>query len=205
MHGSESPDHYEALQVSRSAQPLMISRAYRLLAAFYHPDNKGTGDEARFREVVEAYRVLSDPVRRAHHDRERFGAASAEAAAGGAALREPGERRFVDERELRQQILRALYDTRRSQPHKPGLALMVFPELFGCTIDEAQFSLWYLRGKKLIEITQDDAIAITVAGVDHVEGLEAEQPPGAPPALRGANRELQSRSPDAPARDHPDR
>jgi hypothetical protein len=41
-------------------------------------------------------------------------------------------------------------------------------ELFGCSADEVQFTLWYLRGKKFIE-TQDDGVAITVAGVDHVE------------------------------------
>jgi hypothetical protein len=45
---------------------------------------------------------------------------------------------------------------------------MAIPELFGCSIDDAQFTLWCLRGKKLIEMT-DDGIAITIAGVDHVE------------------------------------
>jgi hypothetical protein len=48
---------------------------------------------------------------------------------------------------------------------------MVIPDLFGCSIDEAQFTLWYLRGKKLIEMT-DDGMAITVTGVDYVESSE---------------------------------
>jgi hypothetical protein len=59
---------------------------------------------------------------------------------------------------------------------------MVIPDLFGCSIEEAQFTLWYLRGKKFIEMT-DDGMAITVAGVDYVEsqevGLATETPPNA--------------------------
>ena len=86
-------------------------------------------------------------------------------------MREPAERRTEDERELRRQLLQALYNVRRTQPHRPSLPLRVIPDLFGCSIDEAQFTLWYLRGKKFIEMT-DDGMVITVAGVDHVEGNE---------------------------------
>ena len=58
---------------------------------------------------------------------------------------------------------------------------MVIPDLFGCSIDEAQFTLWYLRGKKFIEMT-DDGMAITVAGVDYVESSELlGRTPGTPP------------------------
>jgi hypothetical protein len=46
--------------------------------------------------------------------------------------------------------------------------------LFGCSVDEVQFTLWYLRGKKFIE-TQDDGVAITVTGVDHVETVSADR------------------------------
>ena len=70
--GYELPDCYEILQVSRRADPLIITKAYRLLATLYHPDNKETGDEERFREVVDAYRELADPVRRAAYDRAKF-------------------------------------------------------------------------------------------------------------------------------------
>src|SRR5262245_11295595 len=73
MDKSATPDYYEALQISPAAQSLIVTKAYRLLAAFYHPDNKETGDAAAFRNVVEAHRVLSDPVRRAAYDREKFG------------------------------------------------------------------------------------------------------------------------------------
>lgn len=65
MDQAELPDYYEVLQISRNAQPLIVTKAYRPLAAYYHPDHKETGDAEAFTPVVEAYRVLSDPVRRA--------------------------------------------------------------------------------------------------------------------------------------------
>jgi curved DNA-binding protein len=184
VHAPNPPNHYEVLQVSRNAQPLIITKAYRLLAAFYHPDNKETGDRDAFHTVVAAYRVLCDPVRRAAYDREIFGASSPPPSHGGSAAPELSERRTEDERDLRRQLLQALYNVRRTEPYRPSLPLMVIPDLFGCSIEEAQFTLWYLRGKKFIEMT-DDGMAITVAGVDYVEsqesGLATETPPD--PAL----------------------
>ena len=181
MPTPSAPDHYELLQVSRTAQPLIITKAYRLLAAFYHPDNQETGDREAFENVLAAYRVLCDPVRRAAYDREISGAPSPHASNGGRPERELTERRTKDERELRSQLLQALYNVRRTEPHRPSLPLMVIPDLFGCSIDEAQFTLWYLRGKKLIEMT-DEGMAITVAGVDHVESQErGPRADGTPP------------------------
>jgi hypothetical protein len=175
---AELPDYYEVLQVNRNAEPLVVNRVYRLLAACYHPDNKDTGDPGAFVRIAEAHGVLSDPVRRAAYDREKFGAPARPASNGRTPVPELGpERRTEDERELRRQLLRALYDVRRTRPHRPSPPLMVIPDLFGCSIDEAQFTLWYLRAKKLIEMT-DDGMAITVAGVDCVEdgelGLERQ-------------------------------
>ena len=54
-------DYYEVLQISPNAQPETIQRVYRLLAQLYHPDNKESGDETLFEQVLQAYRVLSDP------------------------------------------------------------------------------------------------------------------------------------------------
>ena len=58
--------HYETLGIARTASPEEIKRAYRKLASQYHPD-KG-GDTAKFQEIEEAYRVLSDPEKRAQYD-----------------------------------------------------------------------------------------------------------------------------------------
>ena len=184
MDKSATPDYYEALQISPAAQSLIVTKAYRLLAAFYHPDNKETGDSEAFKNVVEAYRVLSDPVRRAAYNREKFGTLSSHSNGGKPPVRELAERRTEDERELRRQLLQALYNVRRTQPHRPSLPLRVIPDVFGCSIDEAQFTLWYLRGKRFIEMT-DDGMVITVAGVDHVESNEfsLERPASVSPAL----------------------
>ena len=62
-------DFYESLGVSRTATPEEIQRAYRTLARTYHPDiNKDPGAEERFKEVSEAYDVLSDPDTRKRYD-----------------------------------------------------------------------------------------------------------------------------------------
>lgn len=165
-------DCYEILQVSRNAHPLMLTKAYRLLAALYHPDNKDTGDEENFRRVVKAYRLLADPVRRAAYDREMYGiirTGNRMASAETARAIDRGQR-VENELQLRQGLLQALYTIRRNQPNNPGLSLMALTELLGCSIDVMQFTLWYLRGKKLIDTVDDGNVAITVLGVDHIEG-----------------------------------
>lgn len=60
-------DYYEILGVQKGASEDDIKKAFRKLAQKYHPDKKG-GDEAKFKEVSEAYAVLSDKKRRAQYD-----------------------------------------------------------------------------------------------------------------------------------------
>lgn len=65
-------DYYQILGVQKGASEDEIKKAYRRLAHQYHPDKPG-GDEKKFKEINEAYQVLSDKVKRAQYD--RFGTA----------------------------------------------------------------------------------------------------------------------------------
>lgn len=65
-------DYYQILGVDRTASKDEIKKSFRRLAHQHHPD-KGGGDEARFKEINEAYQVLSDDAKRSQYD--RFGTA----------------------------------------------------------------------------------------------------------------------------------
>jgi len=63
-------DYYKTLGTKKEASPTEIKKAYRKLALKYHPDrNKGdAGAEAKFKEISEAYAVLSDPEKKQQYD-----------------------------------------------------------------------------------------------------------------------------------------
>ena len=73
-------DYYKTLGVPKTAKAAEIKKAYRDLARKYHPDaNKGNADaEERFKEITEAYNVLSDEKQRKEYDEARsmFGGAT---------------------------------------------------------------------------------------------------------------------------------
>ena len=60
-------DYYDILGIQKSASKDEVKKAFRKLAAQYHPDKK-TGDEAKFKEISEAYAVLGDEKKRAEYD-----------------------------------------------------------------------------------------------------------------------------------------
>ena len=76
-------DYYEILGVSRNASSDDLKSAFRRLARQYHPDvNKEADAEERFKEINEAYAILSDADKRAAYD--RFGHAGVRGQAGAA-------------------------------------------------------------------------------------------------------------------------
>lgn len=74
-------DYYQILGVSKQASLGEIKKAYRQLALKYHPDkNKSADAEKKFKEVNQAYQILSDPKKRQQYD--RFGEAAFDSSAG---------------------------------------------------------------------------------------------------------------------------
>ncbi len=82
MSETMAKDYYEVLGVSREATKTEIKTAFRKLAREYHPDVSNHDDaEVRFKEINEAYEVLSDEQKRARYD--RFGHSGVNTGAGG--------------------------------------------------------------------------------------------------------------------------
>ena len=78
---SAKRDYYEVLGVSKTASAAEIKSAYRKLALKYHPDrNKETGAEGKFKEINEAYQVLSDSKKKQTYD--QFGHAAFDPSSG---------------------------------------------------------------------------------------------------------------------------
>ena len=66
---SSKRDYYDILGVGKNATPEELKKAFRKLALEFHPDrNKDKGAEARFKEINEAYQVLSDPEKKQSYD-----------------------------------------------------------------------------------------------------------------------------------------
>ena len=74
-------DYYESLGINRNANEEEVRKAFRKKAMEFHPDrNKEPGADAKFKEVNEAYQILSDPNRRAKYD--QFGHAGVNSSGG---------------------------------------------------------------------------------------------------------------------------
>ena len=73
-------NYYDILGVTKTSSEEEIKKAYRKLAHQHHPDKAG-GSEAKFKEINEAYQVLSDKNKRTQYD--RFGSADGPAGFGG--------------------------------------------------------------------------------------------------------------------------
>lgn len=168
-------DYYEVLQVSPHADLEMIQRVFRILAQRYHPDNVESGNDQVFRLILQAYRVLSDPEQRASYDAKHRAAHSIR----WKIFERPEDTEgFEAEKRIRNGILAALYAMRKKQPERPGMNLREIEELLGCPREHLEFSMWYLKGKSLVQSTDNGRFEITPEGVDAMEqaGPAAVQP-----------------------------
>jgi curved DNA-binding protein CbpA len=161
------PDYYEILQISPNAEPDTIHRVYRLLAQRFHPDNLETGDPSRFRQVTEAYQVLSEPESRAKFDvgHQQVRQERIRIVTDGNSVRSE----FELEQLIRLTVLEALYSQRRANPGSPGIFDLDMEQLTGQSRERLEFTFWYLVSKNLIKRGESSKIMITAEGVDHLE------------------------------------
>ncbi|HEY6121881.1 MAG TPA: DnaJ domain-containing protein [Pyrinomonadaceae bacterium] len=167
MTEEKATDFYEVLQVSPGAEPETINRVFRMLAQRFHPDNQQTGNENRFRTILEAYNVLSDPERRAKYDvlhsqqrKDRW-----RLVATGAQV----ENDFEMEEVVRVSMLEALYTKRRLEPANPGIPFREFETLTGKPREHLEFTIWFLQQKKFITVDDKSRLIMTIEGAEYLE------------------------------------
>jgi curved DNA-binding protein CbpA len=167
MDEEAKQDHYEVLQISKNADSDTIQRVFRLLARRFHPDNPETGNESRFREIHEAYLVLSDPEKRAAYDvrhetlrqeRWRF-----------VQTGPTTDNDFALEQHVRWLVLEILYSRRRTEPERTGVSNLELSQLLGRPREHMEFTVWYLIHKGFVVRGEGSSLNITVDGVDFLE------------------------------------
>jgi curved DNA-binding protein CbpA len=169
MNNDSFVDHYEILQISPNAQSETIQRVYRLLAQIYHPDNKETGNPELFEQILQAYRVLSDPEKRAQYDVEYRATSGLKWKIFDQPSATIG---FEGEKRKRIGILSLLCTKRMNQPDSPSLNIVELEQLLGCPREHLELSLWYLRESGRIQRSDSGKYVLTVKGM---EMLEADQ------------------------------
>ena len=168
-------DFYEILQLTSNVGE-SFDRACKILAGQYHPDNRETGDPARFVQIFRADKILSDPARASHnrgckdaHTNTRMPLDERSEQAG-----YEGDQRLFD------RILSLLYAKRRKNLKRSGMGLVQLEEVLGLSSEDLEFHLWYLREKGWVERLENGLFAITANGVDRI--------------MEKQNREKQNRS-----------
>lgn len=171
-----TPTHYERLGVAPTASSEEIRAAYRAVARRLHPDTGSATGEAEMAAVNEAWRVLSDPGRRALYDRSLVG--------GGAVVQTPAPSWEESADPIDEVAVRSGAGGRF--PIWPFVALFVLAVIFivttgGLSDDQeppapdnlvvAGSCVDFLAGGDAVEVACDgghDAVAVTVVGFDQV-------------------------------------
>jgi curved DNA-binding protein CbpA len=161
-------DLYETMQISPNADLDTVHRVYRILAQRYHPDNRETGSSELFRELTDAYRILSDPEKRAAFDIEHRATRRLTWKIFDQTTSVQG---VEAERRKRSGILALLYRHRIAAPDSSGMNLKEFEELLGVPKEHLEFTLWYLKEGQFVTRTDNGRFSITLSGVDLAETL----------------------------------
>ena len=166
MSTDEFVDYYELLQLSPNADAETIEHSFRYFAKKFHPDNPELADTDRFRQIVEAHRMLADTEARAGYDVKyqdhwnRKWRLASEASYSSA---------FGDDQVTRERLLSLLYVQRRRNMHSPGMGEYEMARLLSTPTELLEFHLWYLKAKGWVERLNTGLLAITAPGVDQVE------------------------------------
>jgi curved DNA-binding protein CbpA len=162
MNSVQNRDLYETLEVSPAASQETIEHMFRYLAQRYHPD-RDTGDADRFDEVVQAYRTLKEPEKRAAYDARHKTNLDYQ----WSLVEEAGDDdNFAKDNLIQERLLAVLYTRRKRDPREPGLGSVQLASLTGCPYEMLEFHLWYLKDKGWIMRMEDGSVAITADGVD---------------------------------------
>ncbi|HVO97410.1 MAG TPA: J domain-containing protein [Bryobacteraceae bacterium] len=159
-------DYYETMQISPNADLDTIHRVYRILAQRFHPDNQETGNVEVFRDLTEAYRVLSDPEQRAAFD---IAHREARRITWQIFDQTTSSQGVEAERRKRSGVLSLLYRKRLVQPDQPAMSIRDFEEFLAVPKEHLEFTLWYLKEGQFVTRSDNGRYTITLAGVDLAE------------------------------------
>lgn len=162
-------DYYRILEVKPDCDAKNLEAAYRRLAKAYHPDHMETADVDKFNTVVQAYRFLRDASVRAEYDilyNENIPADDAASVMFDDVRIE--EQAALTDAEAHEKILMKLYKKRRENAQNPGVLAFYIQEYLNCSDEIFAFHAWYLKAKGFVERTEQNELAITVEGIDHV-------------------------------------
>ncbi|RVD59109.1 J domain-containing protein [Mesorhizobium sp. M2D.F.Ca.ET.185.01.1.1] len=176
-------DYYELLEISPRATAETIERIFRYFAKRYHPDNRETGDERRFGDLVEAHNTLRDPATRAQYDilYGQYLSQSREL------TQEASDPQVVEKDSIVQaRVLSLLCARRRQDVNNPGIGDEELERLSGCPREHLEFHLWYLKAKGFIGRTENGTFAVTVQGIDRAYSDPQDSRPVATRLLENA-------------------
>lgn len=162
-------DYYAILEVSPECDAKTLEASYRRLAKSFHPDHRETADIDKFNAVIAAYRVLRTAPERSQYDAvyfEIFPRPEQQSTNFDEAA--PQDVTALTDAEAHERILQKLYKKRRETAHSPGVLAFYIKQDLRCSEDLFEFYAWYLKAKGFIERTEQNELAITVEGIDHV-------------------------------------